>query len=445
MAPAGLSVIVIGGGAAGFFGAIAAAEASPQASITLLEGGRDSLTKVRLSGGGRCNVTHSCFDPALLAQQYPRGGRALRGAFSRFQPQDTVAWFQRRGVRLKTEADGRMFPTTDDSATIVNCLQAEARRVGIQVRTRAAVTNISQTVRQSDPPFRVELKSGEVLWGDRILMATGSSPIGYRLAAGLGHRIVPPVPSLFTFTVRDTHLQALAGVSAAPVTVSLRLPESKPLSQTGPLLITHWGFSGPAVLKLSAWGARSLHQHRYRAILTVNWLPDRHFDALRTTLLDTKATWAKRQLTTQSPFPLTKRLWQYLLQHRAQLSPDLTWANLSKKQLNTLINSLLQDDYTVSGKGQFKDEFVTCGGIPLPEVNFKTLESRRCPGLFFAGEILDVDGITGGFNFQNAWTTGWIAGQSMARSAEISKSPSVADKTSESGQTLDPARNRQNG
>lgn len=420
MFAANLKILVVGGGAAGFFGAIAAAEADSDASVQLLEAGRDLLSKVRISGGGRCNVTHHCFDPALLVQHYPRGGRALRGAFSRFQPQDTVAWFQRRGVRLKTEADGRMFPMTDDSETIIDCLQREARRVGVQVQTRMPVAAIES---QGDR-LQLQLKSGERLTGDRILLATGSSPLGYRLAQSLGHRVVAPVPSLFTFTVKDPQLHALAGVSANPVAVSLRLPEAKPLTQTGPLLITHWGFSGPAVLKLSAWGARLLHQHRYQATLIVNWLPNHNPEQLRTILQTTKSTWVKRQIATQSPVPLTKRLWQYLVQHRAQISAATTWANLSKKQLNTLVHCLSQDAYGISGKGQFKDEFVTCGGISLPEVNFKTLESRLCPGLFFAGEILDVDGITGGFNFQNAWTTGWIAGHAM-----VSPPATVADKT----------------
>lgn len=431
-----MRVVVVGGGAAGYFGAIAAAEANPDVSVTLLEAGREPLAKVRISGGGRCNVTHHCFDPALLVQHYPRGGRALRGAFSQFQPQDTVAWFQRRGVRLKTEADGRMFPVTDDSATIIDCLQREARRTGVQVRTRTPVAALGKR----DTQFWLQLKSGETIECDRLLLTTGSSPIGYRLAQSLGHTVIPPVPSLFTFTVKDLQLRRLAGVSADPVELSLRLPQAKPLSQTGPLLITHWGFSGPAILKLSAWGARLLHQHHYQATLVIKWLPDQNPERLRAVLQNTKQLWAKRQITTQSPVPLTKRLWQYLVQQRSQIPTETTWANLTKKQLNALVDCLLQDLYPVSGKGQFKDEFVTCGGVPLPEVNFKTLESRLCPDLFFAGEILDVDGITGGFNFQNAWTTGWIAGHSMVRLPATGD-----DKTSLPDQILDPAMSRQSG
>lgn len=412
MAAEGLQIVVIGGGAAGFFGAIAAATACPSAQVLLLEA-RQPLTKVRISGGGRCNVTHHCFDPALLVQNYPRGHRALRGPFSRFQPKDTVGWFQQRGVPLKTEADGRMFPITDDSQTIIDCLQGEARRQGVQLRTGTSVVAIEKFTNG----FQIHTKRGEMLRCDRILLATGSSPSGYRLARSLGHTLVPPVPSLFTFTVADPQLHALAGVAVDPVTVSLRLSEGKPLQQQGPLLITHWGFSGPAVLKLSAWGARQLHQDRYQGQLSLHWLPDQNPETLRQALLTAKASWPKRQLTTQSPFPLTKRLWQYLVVHRTHIPPETTWANLSKKAMNALVSHLSQDTYPLTGKGSFKEEFVTCGGIPLSEVNSKTLESRRCPHLFFAGEILDIDGITGGFNFQNAWTTSWIAGHAMVPEA----------------------------
>lgn len=421
MAKGALRVVVVGGGAAGFFGAIAAATACPEAQVQLLEAGRNLLSKVQISGGGRCNVTHHCFDPALLVQNYPRGSRALRGPFSRFQPRDTVAWFAQRGVRLKTEADGRMFPTTDDSATIIDCLQGEARRVGVEIHTQTPVVAIAKPAEQ----FQLQLKSGQQWICDRLLLATGSSPAGYRLAASLGHTIMPPVPSLFTFNVADPHLHALAGVAVDRVAVSLSLPGSKPLRQEGPLLITHWGFSGPAVLKLSAWGARLLRQHHYQATLTINWQPEQTPEALRLRLLAAKQEWAKRQVASQSPFPLTKRLWQYLVQHRAAIAKETTWANLAKKQLSALVHHLSQDAYPISGKGSFKEEFVTCGGVSLPEVNFKTLESRCCSGLFFAGEILDIDGITGGFNFQNAWTTSWIAGRTMAQPAAM-----AAGKTS---------------
>jgi predicted Rossmann fold flavoprotein len=405
-------VIVVGAGAAGLFGAIACAEAHPGATIHCFEAGREPLAKVRISGGGRCNVTHACFDPAVLVTHYPRGSKALRGPFSRFQPQHTVAWFEQRGVQLKTEADGRMFPTTDDSGTIVDCLLGEARRLGIQIHTGQAIAQIDPHV---DGGFALTTRAGAPWHCRYLLLATGSSPGGYRLALRLGHDLLPPVPSLFTFAIPDPALRELAGVSVEPVQLRLALEEGPPLTQTGPLLVTHWGFSGPAVLKLSAYGAVGLHRQRYRATLTVNWLPALTQDQVRQTLIDLKQTQGKRQVAAFSPFPaLSRRLWQYLVQHRTGLDTTLHWADLAKVQVQRLVTELTRGEYAIAGKGAFKDEFVTCGGIPLAEVNFKTLESRRCPGLYLAGEILNIDGITGGFNFQNAWTTGWLAGQAMA-------------------------------
>jgi hypothetical protein len=402
-------IIVIGGGAAGFFGAIACAEAHPLAQITLLEAGPEPLTKVRISGGGRCNVTHACFDPALLVRHYPRGGKALRGAFTRFQPRDTVDWFYKHHVKLKTEADGRMFPTTDDSATIVDCLLETARRNGVKLRTRAAATQAQQI----SGGFSVSLKRGEVLRGDRLLLATGSSPQGHRIARSLGHTIEPPVPSLFTFTIPDRHLRDLAGIGVETAQVKLFVPAQKPLEQTGPLLLTHWGMSGPAILKLSAWGARLLHDCRYHATVQVNWVYPTNLEQVRATLLDKKTSWSRRSLATHTLFSLPRRLWQYLLT-RAGIDPHLRWAELSKADLHKLGQELTQGKFEIQGKGVFKEEFVTCGGVRLKEVDFKTMESRICPGLYFAGEILDIDGITGGFNFQSAWTTGWLAGRAIA-------------------------------
>ncbi len=405
------TVIVAGAGAAGLFGAIACAEASPGATIHIFEAGREALAKVRISGGGRCNVTHACFDPAVLVGHYPRGDRALRGPFSRFQPRDTVQWFEQRGVVLKTEADGRMFPTTDDSGTVVDCLLGEARRLGIKIYTGCAIAQ----VRPQADGFDLTTRAGNDWRCQKLLLATGSSPGGYRLALSLGHDLVPPVPSLFTFNIPDQALRQLAGVSVETVQLSLALEDAPALTQSGPLLVTHWGLSGPAVLKLSAYGAVGLHKQRYRATLRVNWLPALKPDQVSQKLLSLKQDQGKRQVAAFSPFPaLSRRLWQYLVQHRVSLRTDLNWADLSKAQLQALVNELTRGEYAVAGKGVFKDEFVTCGGIPLPEVNFKTLESRCRPGLYLAGELLNIDGVTGGFNFQSAWTTGWLAGQAMA-------------------------------
>ena len=398
-----MKVIVIGGGAAGFFGAIACAIAHPHAEVTLLEAGRSPLAKVRISGGGRCNVTHHCFDPAQLVQYYPRGGKALRGAFTRFGTSDTIAWFAARGVQLKSEADGRMFPVTDRSETIIECLVEAAAKAGVKLRTGTAV----KAVRRTTAGFEVELNR-EKYRGDRLLLATGSNPLGYRWAKDLGHTVSPPVPSLFTFNINDPRLQDLAGVSVDRV--HLRFLDG--IAQTGPLLITHWGISGPAVLKLSAWGARVLHDHRYRLPLIINWVPDYHSDSLRQYLLEIKSQTPKKRIASSCPLALPKRLWQRFV---TNLGIAQTWAEVSKKELNQLVQELTQGSYQISGKGVFKEEFVTCGGITLKEVNFKTMESRCCPGLYFAGEILDIDGVTGGFNFQSAWTTAWLAGQAMGR------------------------------
>ncbi|MEM9483374.1 MAG: NAD(P)/FAD-dependent oxidoreductase [Cyanobacteria bacterium P01_F01_bin.116] len=399
-------VAVIGGGAAGFFGAIAAS--TPHTAVTLYEAGPECLAKVRISGGGRCNVTHHCFDPAQLVQNYPRGGRALRGAFSRFQPQDTIAWYQQRGVTLKTEADGRMFPVTDDSSTIVDCLIKAAQKAGVTIKTGSPVRQVVKT----DAGFRVQLKEGRVRC-DRVLLATGSSPQGHRIAKSLGHTIESPVPSLFTFTIKDAALRQLSGLSMTPVEVKLKLPgQKKPLVQTGPVLITHWGLSGPAVLKLSAWGARGLHEQSYRGAILINWFPKFNQDEVRTLLQTARNDGGKRAISNFNPTAAPKRLWAYFVK-RAHIDPHSQWTTLSNKAINKLTQELCQGEYSLQGKGVFKDEFVTCGGVRLKEINFKTMESRLCSGLFFAGEILDIDGITGGFNFQSAWTTGWLAGQAI--------------------------------
>lgn len=405
-------IVVIGGGAAGFFGAIAAAENGGK--VTLLEAGRQPLSKVKISGGGRCNVTHACFDPALLVQAYPRGGKELRGALTRFQPRDTIEWFESRGVKLKTEADGRMFPTSDRSQTIIDCLLTAAQQARVELRTQTRVTALGR----ENSEFVIELKKGEPMRSDRLLLATGSNPLGYQWAASLGHRVIPPIPSLFTFNLPDPRLQDLAGISLE--TVRLRLIEKgkERLEQTGGLLITHWGISGPAVLKLSAWHARTLHDKQYQLPLEINWLPSQTPETLREQLLKAKDSFPRRQISNYCPVSLPRRLWQQFI-NQVGIGEKKRWAEISKRELERLTLELTRGRYQIQGKGIFKDEFVTCGGVSLKEVDFKTMESRLVPGLYFAGEILDIDGITGGFNFQSAWTTGWIAGKAMAQEITV--------------------------
>lgn len=414
-------VVIAGGGAAGFFAAIACAEADPAAEVTIYEATAHLLAKVRVSGGGRCNVTHACFDPRELAKRYPRGGRELLGAFHRWQPRDTVEWFQARGVALKTEEDGRMFPVTDDSQTIVDCLLGAARKAGVRVVVQTGIKEVDGALRAPSgettrgahgPPFRITLTSGEVVSADRLLLATGGnkSNTGFAVAAQLGHTVEPPVPSLFTFHVDDPRLKELSGVSVPEAATAVR---GAPLKERGPLLVTHWGLSGPAVLKLSAWGARLLHDCDYRFTLLVNWAPACNPETLRAELERARAANPKKQLGTWCPVGLPLRLWEKLL-WAAGLKPDSTWANLSSAGLRALAAQVGEGEFAVSGKSLFKEEFVTCGGVRLDEIDFKTMESRLVPGLHFAGEVIDVDGVTGGFNFQAAWTGGWLAGRAMA-------------------------------
>lgn len=404
--PERVDALVIGGGAAGVFGAVALAEARPGARVVVLERARDALGKVRISGGGRCNVTHHLYDPALLVHHYPRGAKALRGPLSRFGPRETVAWFAARGVALKAEPDGRMFPVTDRSETIVACLLEAARRAGVEVRTQSAVTSIEHT----PEGFTVALKGGRGILSPYLLLATGSSPQAYAWLEALGHTVEPPVPSLFTFNVADPHLAPLAGISVPDARVRL---EGTKLEQRGPLLVTHWGVSGPAVLKLSAWGARELHAHDYRMTLLISWTPDLHPERLRERLHAFKADEPRKRVHAHGPFALPGRLWAALV-GRAGIGADKRWADLSKRELSSLADELGAGRFEITGKGVFKEEFVTCGGVALSEVNFTTMASRRVPGLYVAGEVLDVDGVTGGFNFQSAWATGYLAGRAMA-------------------------------
>jgi predicted Rossmann fold flavoprotein len=401
-------IAIVGGGAAGFFAAITCAQANPRCQVTLIEASPQPLGKVRISGGGRCNVTHACFDPAQLVQFYPRGGKSLRGAFSRFQPQDTIDWFQARGVTLKTEADGRMFPISDSSATIVSCLMDAAADAGVRLWHGTAITNVTKTI----TGFSIATKHGQELVVDKLLLATGSNPTGYRWAKELGHSIEPIAPSLFTFNIKDPRLTDLSGVAVKIATVSLN--KDKKLTHTGPVLITHWGLSGPAILKLSAWAARVLHECRYQAQLQINWLPEFSAPKLREMILAVKSQLPQKTIHNSCPVPIPQRLWAALLDHCEIVAGD-RWAGLSNKKIDRLLQELQRGEFRITGKGVFKEEFVTCGGVKLAEIDFKTMASKVCPGLYFAGEVIDVDGVTGGFNFQNAWTTGWIAGQALAK------------------------------
>jgi predicted Rossmann fold flavoprotein len=440
-APTLIDFAIIGGGAAGFFAAIACAEAlqtvaAHKPRIVILEKTGHPLAKVLISGGGRCNVTHACFDPAQLVQSYPRGAKALRGAFTRFQPADTIAWFEKHGVPLKTEADGRVFPASDAAQSVVNCLREAAEHAGVALWTHMGVKEIAQAG-NPQAPFLLHLQAGRSLAGlspypenvaaRSILLATGGEAGGFRLASELGHSIEPPVPSLFTFSITDRRLEGLAGLSVQNTALKLCAEDGSELhlpglEQSGPTLITHWGLSGPAVLRLSAWGARWLQAHSYRAGLLINWLGAASREEALAFLRQYKdnRTNAGQKVTAYSPYhPIPSRLWKRLTQ-AAGIVEQLNWGDVSKTMLSSLAEELTRGSYQVQGKGPFKEEFVTCGGVNLDQVNFKTMESRLVPGLYLAGEVLDIDGLTGGFNFQNAWTTGWIAGTSLAQKCSTS-------------------------
>jgi predicted Rossmann fold flavoprotein len=418
------SLVVAGGGPAGFMAAIAAAEAGLQ-RVLVLESTPEPLGKVLISGGGRCNVTHACWDPRELVGAYPRGGKALRGPFSRFAAGDAVAWFDAHGLELVEEPDGRMFPRSNRSSAVIHCLRQAAAAAGVVLRTHAALQGAQ---RHAAAGFSLTLRDGACLHADHLLLATGSHPSGRRLAQALGHGLVPPVPSLFTLACKPNPLVALAGVVMDPVALELELDEEalqEPLPagmasrfrQEGPLLITHWGFSGPATLRLTAFAARALHHGGYRATLRVDWSGGRSLLQLEQLFAACRHDQARRQLSNARPWPeLSRRLWQHLLAEQG-VEPERRWADLGKRQQQGLIECLRRSVYRVAGRGPFGEEFVTAGGVPLGEVNLATMESRAVPGLYLAGELLDVDGITGGFNFQHCWSSGWLAGQAIAAAA----------------------------
>ena len=402
-----MKIAIIGGGAAGFFAAIRCAEINPACKITIFERGRDVLEKVRISGGGRCNLTHACPDPRELIKNYPRGSREMLGPFTRFGALDTVEWFKKRGVATKTEADGRMFPVSNSSETIVECLTIAAKKAGVKIRLNARVEHFSP----KNPGWELKIGGEErPVFFEKIMVAAGSSPAVWQVLEKLGHRIVAPVPSLFTFNIKDARLAEIPGVAVPKVSVFFR---EKKIATASPILVTHWGLSGPAILKLSAIGARDFHSVKYHFPIEINWLFDKNLIETGNLLSDAKLNFSKKSILANPQFGLPARLWQKLAT-AAGISEGLRWADLDKKTAQLFAGQLCAARFEVGGKSTFKEEFVTAGGVDLREVDFKKFESRRCPGLFFAGEILDIDAVTGGFNFQAAWTGGWLAGTAMA-------------------------------
>ena len=408
-------LLVVGAGAAGYFAAIKAREENPSRQVVMIESGAKPLRKVAISGGGRCNVTHACFEPNELIRAYPRGAQELRGPFSRFQPRDTVRWFEERGVKLKTEDDGRIFPESDLSQSIIDCLEQAREAACVELRLK---TKLSQFERIDGPgiSFLATLKTEKEKQREEfaaLVLATGSSPGGYELAKALGHEIRPCVPSLFTFKLSDPRLAGLAGVSVPQAEIQLFLDGKKTLRETGPVLITHWGLSGPGVIKLSAWAAKELAAQDYQAEIQMNWTPQYTPEEISSMLRSYKSLHPKRNVLANAPFPFPKRLWTTLA-HSVEIANEEEWGELRKEALVHLAEEIQRGKFSVIGKGEFKDEFVTCGGVALREVDFRTMESKVQPQVFFAGEILDIDGVTGGYNFQSAWTTGWIAGMAAA-------------------------------
>jgi predicted Rossmann fold flavoprotein len=402
-------IIIVGGGAAGFFTAINIVEKNPKLKVAILERGKEVLSKVRISGGGRCNVTHACFEPNELVKFYPRGEKELRGPFHQFCSGDTIEWFSNHGVELKIEDDGRMFPVSNSSQTIIDCFQKATQKLGITVLTGQSV----QSIFKKDNFWKIETQNENYLT-EKLVLATGSNPKMWEMLQAFGHAVVSPVPSLFTFNIKDSRIKELPGVAAQ---VTVKVKDTK-LSSTGPLLITHWGMSGPAILKLSAWGARILHDKNYQFTIFINWLNDMDKEDVEKILKDLKQEHAKKAVSKKSPFDFPNRLWESLvLASGIDTSTTLgttKWADLSKIQIQNLANQLTNGTFQVNGKSTFKEEFVTAGGIDLKEINFKTMESKLHQNLYFAGEIVNIDAITGGFNFQNAWTSGFILANNIA-------------------------------
>ena len=399
-------VFIVGGGAAGFFAAINCAANNPDVTVTILEKSSTVLNKVKISGGGRCNVTHACFDARELVKNYPRGEKQLLGPFTRFNPSSTIDWFKQRGVAIKKEEDGRMFPVTDSSQTIIDCFTAEAKDLGVKLLLRTGL----DAMQRVDDKWQLELSSGDKVIADAVIITTGSSHQVWKLLEGLGHTIVQPVPSLFTFNIKDERIKGLEGLSMPLASVRI-VGATKYTPAPAPLLITHWGMSGPAILKLSAFAARQLADCNYQFELLVNWL-NKDLNGVKETLKQFKQTNPKKNVAANPMFGVPKRLWEKLVLAEiggAAAGARLNFADLSNAHIDKIAGSLTGAKFLVSGKSTFKDEFVTSGGVDLSEVDFKTMQSRKTPNVYFAGEVLDIDAITGGFNFQAAWTTAFIA------------------------------------
>lgn len=406
-------LVVIGGGAAGFFCAVNAARMEPSLEVRIIEKSNKLLSKVRISGGGRCNITHADIGIAELSKKYPRGGPFLKKAFHHFSTSDTIDWFEKRGAPLKTEPDGRVFPQSDSSESVIHCLLSEANRYGVQISMNSEVKklNINENHTEGKKRFELEYVNGKREEADFICIASGGRPkyVDYEWLAGISHEVEHPVPSLFTFNLPGDPITDLMGISVERATLKIA---GTRLMETGPLLITHWGMSGPAVLRLSAWGARMLKECNYAFTAVVNWAPDYNDNTLRDAFQKWRFSLAGQKMSNRNPLLLPARLWEYLLK-RSGISGDTRWADLLATAQNKLIRNVCTCEYPVRGKTTFKEEFVTAGGVRLDQVDFNTMQSRKCNGLFFCGEVLDADGITGGFNFQQAWTTGWIAAKGI--------------------------------
>ena len=402
-------LVVVGGGAAGFMTAVTAAENGVK-RIIILEGSSKLMEKVRISGGGRCNVTNASWIPSELAENYPRGGIKLLESFNRFAAGDVFDWFEKRGLNLKIEADNRVFPVSDSSLDVISCLKKNAINKGVEISTKFFVKEILKT---SDNLFTIFNSEKISIIAKNIILSTGGHPSGHKLAKNFGHSIIRPVPSLFTFSTKETKLNECSGVSIKNIDIEIQL-NNKSFKNRGDLLITHWGFSGPAVLKLSSIAARELFDQKYKFNLIIRW-SNLEYKELKEKIDNLKFNNGKLNLINLRPLPLlTKRLWVFLL-NKMEINKDKKWSDLLANEREKMINSLLKDKYIISSKGPFGEEFVTSGGVSINEVNFKSMESLICPGLFFSGEVLDVDGITGGFNFQHCWTSGWLAGQSISK------------------------------